>query len=326
MKLTNAQLTSFVNNIKLQSDSMSKYREQIANLKERLGSKIKTDDRTDLKVTKFLLAGSWKKRTILRPTGENPIDIDLILFIESKEDIRNNLNLLHDYIVTYLGKIYPQKDISRDVDAEGNTKSIKISFSGTGLEVDIVPVVELDNPEGFVWQPERGGGGTYITSISGQLKFSADIRQSNPSYTSIVRALKWWRNHKELKPSKGFPGLSSFTIELIIAYLDINKGVEKNMEEGIIRFFQFLSDPEFPVVSFSGAINSIPEFSSPVYIAENTNNENSVVKKLTITAWNEVKVEAEDAFDTLNYAQSRNNKGDTVGDWKDVFGPSFTIG
>lgn len=45
------------------------------------------------------------------------------------------------FIVEYLKEIYPNKDIDRDVDAEGNTKSIKITFSGTGLELDIVPVV-----------------------------------------------------------------------------------------------------------------------------------------------------------------------------------------
>ena len=38
------------------------------------------------------------------------------------------LSKLHDYIVKYLEEIYPNKDINRDVDAEGNTKSIKIRY------------------------------------------------------------------------------------------------------------------------------------------------------------------------------------------------------
>jgi len=326
MKLNNTQLLTFIDNIKLSSESMPKYRKQIDHLKEKLSSTIKSDDRTDIRVTKFLLAGSWKKRTILRPTGENPIDIDLILFVESKEDIQSDLTKLHDYLVDYLGKIYPQKDIHRELDAEKNTKSIKIKFSGSGLEVDIVPVVELDNPIDYVWQPERGGSGTYITSINKQLAFSLKRRQDNPSYTAIVRALKWWRNYKELSPTEYDSALSSFSIELIVAYLDITQGVESNIEEGLIRFFQFVSSSDFPVISFSNAINQIPAFSTPIYIAEDTNNENSVVKKLSTNMWNEVVEEADDAFDTLIYAQSRNNKGDTVGEWKRTFGPSFTIG
>jgi hypothetical protein len=130
-----------------------------------------------LKVSKYLLAGSWKKHTILRPTGDNPIDIDLVLFVTGDDNIHNDLIKLHDFIVEYLKEIYPQKDIDRDVDAGGNTKSIKIRFSGSGLEVDIVPVVPIENPEKYVWQPQRGGGGKYITSIENHLDFSVSLRK-----------------------------------------------------------------------------------------------------------------------------------------------------
>lgn len=61
MKLTNAELQNFISRIKLKKEHMSKYRNQINNLKEKLETKIKADKRTDLKVTKYLLAGSWKR-------------------------------------------------------------------------------------------------------------------------------------------------------------------------------------------------------------------------------------------------------------------------
>jgi ABC-type uncharacterized transport system YnjBCD substrate-binding protein len=102
------------------------------------------------------------------------------------------------------------------------------------LEIDIVPVVPLKNPKEYVWQPQRGGSGEkYVTSVTKQLAFAANRRSANDYYTSIVRALKWWRNYKELDD------LSSFTIELIVSYLEINKGIEKGIEEGIIRFFKW---------------------------------------------------------------------------------------
>lgn len=305
---------------------MQKYRDQINNLKQKLEDKIKNDNRNGLKVTKYILAGSWKKHTILKPTGENPIDIDLVLYVEGDNDIQNDLKKLHDFIVDYLEEIYPQKDINSDVDAEGNTKSITIKFTGTGLEVDIVPVIPLTSPSEYVWQPQRGGGGKkYITSISKQLDFSLELRKNNPSYTSIVRAVKWWRNFKELNPSDDEPGLSSFAIELIVAYLDINKGIETNIEEGLIRFFQFVSDPNFPIIKFKGAINNIPNFDTPIFVADNTNNENGVAKKMTKSKWEEIIREAEDAFDTLNIAQSKNNEGDTIEEWRRVFDRTFDI-
>jgi hypothetical protein len=325
MKLTNSQLNVFVDKIRLKPENMPKYRDQLGNLKNKLDDKIKNDERTGLKVTKFLIAGSWKKHTILRPTGNNPIDIDLVLFVEGDENAHNDLKKLHDFIVEYLEEIYPQKDISKDVDAEGHTKSIKIKFTGTGLEVDIVPVVPVSSPKEYVWQPQRGGGGKYITSISKQLDFSDSLWKNNDSYTKIVRMLKWWRNYKELCPTDDEPGLSSFAIELIIGYLDIKYGIENNIEEGIIRFFQFVSDPHFPIITFKDAINSIPSFTTPIYIADNTNNENNVAKRLTSLKWGEIIEEAEDAFDSLNSAQAKRNEGDTIDEWKRVFGPTFNI-
>lgn len=325
MKLDNNKLSPFINKIRLKKDQMGKYRDQINNLKNKLEDKIKNDDNNGLRVTKYLFAGSWKKHTILRSTGDNPIDIDLVLYVSGDANVQNDLKKLHDFIVEYLKEIYPQKNIEQDVDAEGNTKSIKIRFLSSGLEVDIVPVVPIEDPENYVWQPQRGGGGKYITSVKNHLEFSNTLRKENPSYTSIVRALKWWKNYKELKPYDNEQGISSFSIELIVAYLDIKRGVETGIEEGIIRFFQFLTESNFPNISFDHAINNIPYYNTPIYIADDTNNENNSAKKIDSLKWDEIIEEAEDAFDSLNLAQSRNNEGATIEEWKRVFGPTFTL-
>jgi len=46
---------------------------------------------------------------------------------------------------------------------------------------------------------------------------------------------------------------------------------------------------------------------------------------MTKPRWAEIIEEAEEAFDTLNFAQARNNEGDTIQEWKSVFGPTFNI-
>ena len=324
MKLNNAQLQNFIDRIKLKKDDMPKYRDQVKNLIEKLETKIKDDKRTGLKVTQSILAGSWKKRTILKHTGENPIDIDLVLYVEGDEDLKTDLKKLHDFVVQYLEDIYPSM-VKGQIDAEGNTKSITITFAATGLQVDIVPVVPLKTPAEYVLQAQRGGGSRYTTSVTKQLAFASERRTKNSSYTAIVRAIKWWRNYKELRPTDEEEGLSSFGIELIIAYLDITKGVQTNIEEGIIRFFQFVSTANFPVIKFLNAINTVPAFDTPIYIADNTNNENNAVKKLSKAKWEEIIREAEDAFDTLNIAQSKRYEGETTEEWKRVFGPAFNI-
>jgi hypothetical protein len=291
MKLTNNQLQNFIGRIKLKSDDMPKYRDQVKNLVEKLEAKIRDDKRTGLRVTRSLFAGSWAKKTILRHTGDHPIDIDLILFIEGDEDLKSDLKKIHDFVVQYLEEIYPSM-VKGQIDAEGNTKSITLTFVGSKLQVDIVPVVPIPNPSGYVLQAQRGGGSRYITSVSGQLDFAKKNRDKNVSYTSIVRAIKWWKNYKEIGPTDTEPGLSSFAIELIVAYLDITKGIQQNIEEGVIRFFQFISTNNFPVINFEGAINDTPIFETPVFIADNTNNENNSVRKLTKAKWDEIVREA----------------------------------
>tara|TARA_B100000508_G_C11465630_1_gene282061 strand:- start:7083 stop:8072 length:990 start_codon:yes stop_codon:yes gene_type:complete len=325
MKLTNTELQNFIGRIKLKRDNMPRYRDQVSNLINKLEKKIAEDDGSGLKVTKVIRSGSWKKGTILRSTGDNPIDVDLVFYVEGDDNILKDVESLHDAVVEYLGDIYPQKDISKDVNAEGKTKSIKIQFSGTGLEIDIVPVIPLKDMDGYVWQPERGGGGKYITSVSGQLKFAKDAKDDNPSYTSIVRAIKWWRNYKELKGNSSKETLSSYTIELIVAYLDLNRGVEKNIENGIIRFFEFLSSDEFPLIYFEGAMNDAPNSADPAFVGDPTNNDNNTIKKMTNPFWKEVKKEANEAFETLCIAQARVGSGDTISEWKNVFGHHFNI-
>ena len=327
MRLTNTQLQNFIGRIKLKEKDMPKYRDQVKRLKEQLEAKIKDDKRTGMKVTKYLLAGSWKKRTILRPTGENPIDIDLVFYVEGDESLKDDLIKLHDFIVEYLKEIYSNKDINRDVDAEGNTKSIKIKFSGTGLELDIVPVVPLSVTSEYVWQPQRGGGGKrYVTSVTKQLDFARERKEKNTSFTSIIRAIKWWKNYKELKPINDEPGLSSYVIELIVSHLELAEGIENDIEAGIIRFFRFISDPNFPIIKFKNAINAVPSsFDTPIYVADPTNNDNNAAKKLDDSIWEEVINEANEAFDSLYIAQSKLGEGDTIEEWKHVFGPNLNI-
>src|SRR5690554_7963423 len=155
MKLTNSELLSFINRIKLKRENMSRYRSQVANLIEKLEKKIAEDDSSGLKVTKVLRTGSWKKGTILRSSSDNPIDIDLVFYVDGDENLVKDVEGMHDAVVNYLEDIYPMKDISKDANAEGKTKSIKIQFSGTGLEVDIVPVIPLEDLDEYVWRSEE---------------------------------------------------------------------------------------------------------------------------------------------------------------------------
>lgn len=81
MILKNTDLKVFVDKIRLKPENMPQYREQVKRLQEELEDKIKTGQGTGLKVTRTAISGSWKKHTILRPTGETLIDISSMTFL-----------------------------------------------------------------------------------------------------------------------------------------------------------------------------------------------------------------------------------------------------
>ena len=84
---------------------MTAYRTQVNNLQEDLERHITEDITTGVKVTQVIIAGSWRKgNNILRATGDNPIDIDLVLYIEGDDSLQEDLERLHDLLVEYLKK------------------------------------------------------------------------------------------------------------------------------------------------------------------------------------------------------------------------------
>lgn len=64
MIFTDTDLKFFVNKIKLKSEDMPQYREQVKRLTENLEEKIKNDKRTGLRVTRAVISGSWKKHSV----------------------------------------------------------------------------------------------------------------------------------------------------------------------------------------------------------------------------------------------------------------------
>ena len=314
MLLTNSQLINFVNRIKLKQDKKNQYKSQVDNIISELTKSL--NNNTDMKVKSVIRAGSWKKGTALRPKPEKPLDIDLVFFLDLAESSAYEISALHDTILKFLLKTYPTK--SKEDFIEGS-KTVGLIFRGSKLEADIVPVVPLESNPSYAWQPEKGGKGHFATSVYEQIDFVASIKEIDPHYANIVRMLKTWKNRQELE-------IPSFAIELVHSHLILTQGKVENIEDGVIRFFEFLSRSEFPFITFPGAMGSIKfDSNGPVYIADPTNNENNVLERMDASEWDEVVNQANGAMETLAFAQAKHAKGETIELWKEIFGPSFNI-
>ncbi len=312
MQYTNQQLSNYVNRIKLTQEQKSSYANQIDNLKDNVLKAVNGMENT--KVTKVKRAGSWKKSTALAPKGDYPLDIDMVFYLDLKEDTSFDAEELREEIISVLCEAYPNKKRS---DFTEGQKTIGVVFRGSGLEVDIVPFIPEKGNTTYGRQPRKKlNSGEFKTSVDKQLDFVSKIKDKCSNFTSIIRILKSWRNYKELE-------LSSFSIELAVASLiETGRISGSSINQAIIAFFEFFGNDNPVEVYFSGAIG--PRTGSAPWIADPTNNENNTVR-LSNGEWDEVVEVAENGFETISYAQAVREAGKTLDLWKEVFGPSFNI-
>ncbi len=311
MKLNNSQLINYKDRIKFSRDDKIKYQTQIDNLVSSIESKIL--EHVDVRVLKVLQSGSWKKGTIIKPKDNVSIDIDLVFFLDITSDEYYLLHQTRDLLVPILKSVYPNKN---DSDFWVNPKTAGLEFVSSGLNVDIVPVGKTNDSD-YVAQPDSDSD-IYFTSPTKQLEFISNIKNSNPNYTTIVRILKKWRNVQGVK-------LSSFAIELIVAYLDLNNGVQSDIYEAILRFFRLISKKVFPVLLFNAKYGTYKHDGSHVYIADPTYEENNIMKNVSNLDWGMIRIKADGAFETLLLAEEEEYISTTVDLWKEVFGINFNI-
>ena len=104
MNYSNQDLLNFVEKIKFKREDKAKYQSQIDYLVSNLSQNIQ--ENTDTKVLKILQSGSWKKGTILKPKDDNPVDIDLVFFLDIDFNNYSTFQKINILIVSFLKKIY----------------------------------------------------------------------------------------------------------------------------------------------------------------------------------------------------------------------------
>ncbi len=104
MPLTNTQLRYYDSNVlRLPADKRKEYHEQVDRLIAELSRSVR--DKTEIKITRVVKAGSFAKFTILRKTSVDPVDVDVVFYISGQSIDRETLESLNDLLL----KIYPNK-------------------------------------------------------------------------------------------------------------------------------------------------------------------------------------------------------------------------
>ncbi|MEZ2347023.1 CBASS oligonucleotide cyclase [Terriglobus sp. RCC_193] len=311
MPLSNTKLCYYDSNVlRLPADKRTEYHAQVDRLIAELSKSLK--DKAEIKITKVVKAGSFAKFTILRKTNLNPVDVDVVFYISGRNIDHETLKGLNDTIYDLLLKVYPNKAVG---DFEIQRKALTVEFVASGLNVDVVPVIEDPSRPGYGWQFDLESPGTHLeTCAPCQIQFVRARKAKDKDFRTLVRLAKRWRNYAELKP------LKSFTIELIMAYVLDKNGSEGSIEQKFRRFLVYIAQSQLKeVISFPENQTPLGTFSDPVVIIDPVYSLNNVAARITEEERKTIVAGAQSAWEAAHFASTEDDEDI----WKEVFGPGF---
>jgi len=311
MPLNDNELRNYDSNVlRLPADKRTAYHGQVDRLIAELTKTVRS--KTKIDITRVVKAGSFAKFTILRRTTADPVDVDVAFYIAGKSVENETFESLSTTIHSLLIDVYPNKSVE---DFEIQHKAATVKFVGSGLSVDIVPVIEDVSRTGYGWQFNQDGS-RIETCAPCQIKFVRDRKEKDKDFRTLVRLAKRWRNHAELF------ALKSFAIELILAHILDNDGKSGSIEARFRNFLLYVAQSELKdKITFPENVGFVPSFSGPVVIVDPVCNSNNVAARITETERQEIVAKARESWESVNLASIDND--DEV--WKEVFGPRFNV-
>jgi hypothetical protein len=303
--------------VNLPKDKADENRAQARRLRERLETYL--DENPDFTLKKMQLSGSLAKGTALRSLN----DIDVACYI-SGADAPTDVAALLNYLAERLRKAFP--NFSPD-QVKPQTYSVTVSFRGSGLDVDVVPILYDGDPLWYGNLVSQEDGSFLRTSIPLHLDFIRNRKKAqDPHFAQLVRLIKFWaRNIK--REREGFR-FKSFMIELIFSHL-CDQGLDfSDYPEALQHFFTYVARTNMRkqlVFSDYYKLASVPEFAEPVQLIDPVNAENNVSHLYSDAEADMIVDAALEAGDAIDAALAAPTKQETVAYWQKVFGSSFQV-
>jgi hypothetical protein len=201
-----------------------------------------------------------------------------------------------------------------------------VSFRGSGLDVDVVPILYDGDPEWYGNLVSQEDGSLLKTSIPRHLEFSKKRKDTHEhDFAQIVRLVKFWtRKVKQENPNFRF---KSFMIELVLSHLSDEGADFSDYPEVLQRFFTYVIRSDLRKrIQFDDyyASEEIGGFSEPVQMIDPVNPKNNVSRLYSVEQADAVVNAAAQAGDAIDAALAAPTKQLTVYYWQQVFGPSFS--
>ncbi len=302
--------------VNLPRDKANAYRAQARGLREKLERYLGEHETFALR--KMLVSGSIAKGTALRSIN----DIDVACYI-SGADAPSDVPALLDYLAERLRKAYSN---FKPEQIQPQTYSVTVSFRGSGLDVDVVPILYYGDPDWYGRLVSQEDGSFLETSIPRHLEFSLVRRKANyKDFAQVVRLLKYWAG-KEKRERADFR-LKSFIIELVLSKL-ADDGLDlSDYPEALQSFYTYLAQSDLRErIAFSDYFpaSDVGELSDRVQVIDPVNPGNNAAQLYTAANADAIVDAALDAGDAIDAALAAPTKGETVRYWQKVFGTTFS--
>ncbi len=301
--------------VNLPKDKADEYRAQARRLREKLEGYL--GEHPDFTLKKMMLSGSLAKGTALRSLN----DIDVACYVGGA-DAPKDVRALLDYLAERLRKAFP--NFSPD-QVQPQTYSVTVSFRGTGLDVDVVPILYEGDPQWYGNLVSQDDGSFLKTSIPLHLDFAAKRKRAQEKhFAQVVRLAKFWA--RRMKQERDGFRFKSFMIEMVLAKL-CDDGLDfSDYPEALQHFFTYIARTDFRqriVFSDYYSTSSVGTFSDTVQIIDPVNAVNNVARLYTTANADAIVDAAIDAGDAIDAALAAPTKQLTVAYWQKVFGSSF---
>ena len=294
-----------------------KHRSQVNGLRDRLASKIVADPGYGL--VKSLHAGSVAKSTALK----NVNDLDLAVYVKVAEAPSDDAEL-----VPWLADRLYEATTNMDRDQfEEQTHCVTVHYRGSGLAVDVVPVLYEGETNDIGYLIKKQTGDRLKTSTRLHLDFIASRRKTHGlEFLELIRLTKWWKRQVVARVDPDFK-FKSFMIELIWAHLADSGVSVADYPRALESFFAWIVktglEERVTFTDYTPASEFPERGSSPIEILDPVNPENNVAIRYDTEGKNKILDAAASACDALADARFATTKGRAVDAWQEILGPTF---
>ncbi len=302
--------------VNLPREEAQTYRDQVNRLRARLEKHIEANP--GFALVKMLHSGSVAKGTALRTIN----DLDVAVYVEKEKAPMPDRELV-PWLAARLREAYP--DFKPDQFDESQPHCVTIRFIGSGLDVDVVPVLHEEDKDDKGYLVDKYTGARTLTSIPLHLEFIRERKKRSAHYAQVVRLSKWWAaQHKERDASFK---CKSFLLELLLAKL-VDSGTDlSDYPRALDIFFsEMVKGGLESRIAFSDyyRLSELPKNSTgPIEVFDPVNPENNIASAYTVSDRGRLVVAAEEAADAISEAFYATTKGRAVACWQRVFGTAF---